>query len=263
MTDHGDRLRQAFESRESHTPDPAEVYARVVELSNKHKWRRRGATVAGGAALGAGLIAAVVNLPAVLPGDPSGNSTGTAPIVAAAPASPTPSAASTEAANDAFFAAGYTIDDAEALAKLWNMQDYNIASVKIAAGQKLLAGETLPIKPQPVETIPASVNKFFDAGYDWDDAVKLAKLWKLKSPYDAKVAGGEKLLAGKELPIKPRPANVANAKEEAQVSAFFDAGYNVDDAVELAKLWKLSSAYDAKVAGGKRILAGQPLPIKP
>src|SRR5205085_134050 len=57
VTDHGDRLRGAFESRESETPDPSEVYARVVELSSKHKWRRRGMTVAGGTALGAGLIA--------------------------------------------------------------------------------------------------------------------------------------------------------------------------------------------------------------
>jgi hypothetical protein len=36
-----------------------------------------------------------------------------------------------------------------------------------------------------------------------DDAVKLAKLWHLKDAYAAKVAGGEKLLAGQTLPIKP------------------------------------------------------------
>src|SRR6185436_18686272 len=120
VTDHGDRLREAFERRESQTPDPAEVYARVVELSNKHKWRRRGATVAGGTALGAGLIAAVINLPAVLPGGPSGGSAATAPIVAAAPASPSASA-DPEAEWNAYWGAGYTADEAIQLANLWNM----------------------------------------------------------------------------------------------------------------------------------------------
>lgn len=262
MTNHGDRLRDAFESRETETPDPAEVYARVVELSSKHKWRRRGATVAGGAALGAGLIAAVINLPAVLPGGPSGGSAATAPIVAAAPASPSASA-DPEAEWNAYWKAGYGASEADELARLWKMTGQDIGAVKAEAGRRLLAGETLPVPVQTPEAIPASVTKFFAAGYDYDDAVKLAKLWKLKTPYDAKVAAGEKLLAGKKLPVKPSPENVAQAAEEAQVSAFFNAGYDVDDAVKLAKLWKLKTAYDAKVAGGKKILAGQSLPIKP
>jgi hypothetical protein len=263
VTDHGDRLREAFVSRESHTPDPAEVYARVVELSAKHKWRRRGATVAGGAALGAGLIAAVVNLPAILPGDPSsGNSSATAPFVAAAPASPSASA-DPEKEWDAYWDAGYGAEEASELAKLWNMPAGDLGAVKAEAGRRLLAGQTLPVEPAAVEEIPASVKKFFAAGYDYDDAVKLAKLWKLKTAYDAKVAGGEKLLAGKKLPVKPDAANVKEAQEEAQVSAFFQAGYDVEDAAKLAKLWKLPTAYDAKVAGGKKIMAGQSLPIKP
>ena len=35
------------------------------------------------------------------------------------------------------------------------------------------------------------MNAFFEAGYDYDDAVKLAKMWKLADPYQAKVAGGK------------------------------------------------------------------------
>ncbi len=263
MTDHGDRLREAFESRESHTPDPAEVYARVVELSTKHKWRRRGVTVAGGAALGAGLIAAVVNLPAILPAGPS-DSAATAPIVAAAPVSPSASA-DPEKEWDAYWDAGYGAEEALTLAKLWNMpagRD-DLGAVKAEAGRRLLAGQTLPIPAPTPEDIPDSVTKFFSAGYDYDDAVKLAKLWKLKTPYDAKIAAGEKLLAGKKLPVKPSPENVQSAKEEAQVAAFFQAGYDVDDAAKLAKLWKLKTAYDAKVAGGKKLIAGQTLPFQP
>ncbi|WP_436529297.1 hypothetical protein [Actinoplanes sp. HUAS TT8] len=262
MIDHGDRLREAFESRESQTPDPAEVYARVVELSNKHKWRRRGLTVAGGTALGAGLIAAVVNLPAVLPGGPSGGTAATAPIVAAAPASPSASP-DPEKEWNAYWDAGYGGSEAQELAKLWNMTGQDLGAVKAEAGRRLLAGETLPVPVETPEAIPASVTKFFSAGYSYEDAVKLAKLWKLKTPYDAKVAGGEKLLAGKKLPVKPSPANVQDAKEAAQVEAFFNAGYTIEDATKLSKLWHLPTAYDAKVAGGKKILAGQSLPFKP
>ncbi|BCJ40841.1 hypothetical protein GCM10010168_48600 [Actinoplanes ianthinogenes] len=271
MTDHGDRLRETFESHESHNADPAEVYARVVELSRKHKRRRLGASVAGGTALGAGLIAAVVNLPAVLPGQ--GSSSGTAPIVAAGPASPAPSvfAEPDQKEFDAYFGAGYDYDDAVALAKLWKRSTNDIASVKAEAGRLLLAGQTLPIAPgsaepapDDVDPIPASVTKFFSAGYDYDDAVKLAKLWKLKTPYDAKVEGGKRLLAGQTLPgVKPDPAAAKEYRESMQAEAFFAAGYDVDDAIKLAKIWKLKTAWDAKVLGGKKLLAGQTLPIKP
>ncbi|KUL35255.1 hypothetical protein [Actinoplanes awajinensis] len=267
MTNHGDRLREAFESHENQTPDPAAVYAKVVELSTKHKWRRRGASVAGGAALGAGLIAAVVNLPAILPGSPdAGTGSAGSPFVAAAQASPsvTPSV-DPEAAYAAYFKAGYDYDDAFKLAKLWNMPTSDIAAIKGEAGRRLLAGETLPFQhvPAPDVTTPPSVIKFFEAGYNYNDAVKLAKLWKLKSPYDAKVAGGKRLLAGQTLPIKPDPKAAEQAQEGARVDAFLNAGYDYEDAVKLAKLWKLKTPYDAKIAGGKRLLAGQTLPIKP
>ncbi|GIF06579.1 hypothetical protein [Actinoplanes siamensis] len=262
MTDHGDRLRAAFESRESHTPDPGEVYARVVELSRKHKWRRRGATVAGGTALGAGLIAAVVNLPAVLPGGQQDGTAATAPIVAAAPASPSASPEPTRE-WDAYWGAGYGYEEAVELAKLWNLPTADIGAVKAEAGRRLLAGQTLPVRPTRTDEIPDAVTEFFSAGYGYDDAVKLAKLWKLKTPYDAKVAGGEKLLAGKKLPFKPNPATAEENQESVRVDAFFNAGYDYDDAVKLAKLWKLKTPYDAKVAAGKRLLAGETLPIKP
>jgi hypothetical protein len=47
------------------------------------------------------------------------------------------------------------------------------------------------------------------------------------------------------------------------VAAYFNAGYNYDDAVALAKLWHLATPYDAKVAGSQRLTAGQTLPIQP
>jgi hypothetical protein len=129
---------------------------------------------------------------------------------AAGPASTTPpTQAELEQDLKAYFDAGYDLGSAEKLAKIWHMSSdpEQLDAVKAEAGRRLLAGEKLPVKPNPQEVVSpketAAVNKFFDAGYDYADAVKLSKLWKTPNPYEAKVLAGEKLLAGKKLPIKP------------------------------------------------------------
>ncbi|MEV8504753.1 hypothetical protein AB0368_07985 [Actinoplanes sp. NPDC051475] len=227
MIDNGERLREAFERHEHLTPDPADVYARVQELSRSYQRRRWGVQAAGGAVLGAGLIAGVITLPGMLPGQ---GSTGSGNMVAPAAAPATPSAA-----------------------------------------------PSLSLPPLPVdsslspaeEKLQKQYDAYFNAGYDYDDAVELAKLWKLnKNDIGAvKAAAGKKLLDGKKLPIKPGSAPDApeppQSKEDQRVEAFFNAGYDYNDAVELAKLWKKPNAYEAKVLGGKKLLAGETLPIRP
>lgn len=268
MNDHEDQIREAFESHEHLAPDPAAVYARVEELSRGYKRRRRGAQVAGGTVLVAGLLAGGVYLPGLLPERAESNFTMVAP--AAAPSS-APSEADLQKAWDAYFAAGYDYDDAVKLAGIWQSTE-TVGNVKAEAGRRLLAGETLPIVATPNDPEPepsvdpkmeAQLHAYFAAGYAWEEAEKLAKIWKLADPGDAKIKGGKLLLAGHKLPVKPNPANVENAKEESRVAAFFDAGYDVVDAQKLAKIWKLDDAYQAKVAGGKLILAGKKLPFKP
>lgn len=158
MTDHENQLREAFATHEDQAPDPAAVYARVQELSRTYLWRRRGVQAAGGTVVAAGLIAGGIQLPHLLPGPADNVSTVT---VGAAPAvSPTrslppskPGGGKLSPAEDqlqkyynAYFNAGYDYDDAVALAKLWHSKG-DIGSVKAAAGKKLLAGQTLPIKP--------------------------------------------------------------------------------------------------------------------
>ncbi|SDT49196.1 hypothetical protein [Actinoplanes derwentensis] len=285
MTEHQDRLREAFNKYENDTPDPAAVYARVEELSRKYTWRRRGAQAAGGVALSAGLIAGITQLPAVLPAGPAVTST-TGGLQAAAPAvtpsaAPTidPSAPLTEEQMtegiDAYFQAGYGYDNAVELAKLWKLGAGEFAQAKAVAGQKLLAGETLPVKPVANEDGPVGggeevdteaqkqIAEFFYAGYDYDDAVKLAGIWKLADPSDAKYEAGKRLLAGKKLPFKPDKESATEGAKSRAVSAFFDAGYDYDDAVKLAGIWKLADAYEAKIAGGERLLDGKKLPFKP
>ena len=228
MIHHEDRLREAFESHEHLAPDSAAVYARVQELSKAYVWRRRGAQAAGGLVLGAGLIAGVANLPAILPAGPADNS-GAMVAPAAAPAVPSVSPSPSRPAKpvleespepdpdqkqyDAYFNAGYDYDDALKLAKKWKMStaDDNIGAVKVRAGQWLIDGKRLPVQPSndpdDVDVVTPKeeqqVNAFFGAGYDYDDAVRLAKLWKKPTPYEAKIAGGKKILAGESLPFRP------------------------------------------------------------
>ena len=216
MTEHGDQLRNAFETHEHLAPDAAAVYGRVQELSRSYQ-RRRWGVQAGGAVLGVGLIAgAAIAVPQMIPGQQKQESVsvGAATMPNMAPsATPAPpvEADPDQQAYDAYFNAGYDYDDAVVLAKLWKSKG-EIGSVKAEAGRKLLAGETLPIRPTPnepetEEPIDPKTQKrldaYFKAGYNYDDAVKLAKLWKLADPYSAKVEGGKRLLAGDSLPFKP------------------------------------------------------------
>ena len=277
MNQHEDQLSEAFQAHENLSPDPAAVYARVQELSKGYIWRRRGVQVAGGAVLGAGLIAGSFAIPGVLhQSGPNTVNVSSAGVPAAAapalatkpkPTTPSPSPTLTEQEKDwaAYFAAGYTYDDAVRLAKLWHKKD--IGLVKAEAGHKLRAHQALPFPPDPKNVeqakLAAEMDAFWAAGYDYDDAVKLGKLWHISDLSKVKAEAGKKLLAGQTLPFKPTPNDTPTSPDDAPVAAFFKAGYDYDDAVQLAKLWKLADPYSAKVAAGEKLLAGQTLPIKP
>jgi hypothetical protein len=271
VNEHGDRLREAFETHEHLAPDPAAVYARVQELARKYQRRRRGAQVAGTAALSAGLIAGVTQIPGLLP-HPGSN------VAVVSPGAPSPSAlsdADQKRGWEAYFSAGYDYDDALELARLWH-STADVGTIKAEAGLKLLAGETLPIKPAPKPIENGSVDAglkdgamqdaFFASGYNYNDAVQLARLWKLPDASAAKTEGGRQLLAGKKLPIEPSGdtgLTAAQLQTQLRVDAFFARGYDYNDAVTLGKLWKTGTPYDAKVLGGEKLLAGETLPIKP
>ena len=276
MTEHADQLREAFENHESDTPDPAAVFARVQELSSKYKRRRRSIQVVGGSALAAVAVAGVVSLPNFLPGNARNTSTisypaGAVPTSAAPSTIPSLSPEDFQKGLTAYFAAGYGYNDGLKLAAAWHVKPAGVGKVKAEAGLRLLAGEALPFGPTPdpvnTSTPDPQAEKqyaaFFNAGYTWTEAEKLAKIWHLKDPSDAKLKAGKKLLAHETLPVKPKPANVAIALENKRVDAFFKKGYDIADAVKLQKLWHTKDAYAAKVEGGKRILAGQTLPIQP
>jgi hypothetical protein len=263
VNEHGDRIREALETHEHLSPDPEAVYARVRELSRTYHRRRRSAQAAGGAVLGAGLIAGAIQLPAVFGGAPTQSVAAVAPA-ASTPAKPT--AAEMQKDWDAYFAAGLDYDDAVQLAKLWHSKD-EIGLVKAEAGRRLLAGETLPVTATPAEITAAKeareTDAFFAAGYSTTDAATLAHLWHT-TPYQAKVQAATMLTNHKRLPIEPTPEKdtPAQTKAQKQLHAYFAAGYDYNDAVRLSKLWHVDTD-QAKAAAGKKLLAGEKLPFKP
>jgi hypothetical protein len=210
VTPYEDQFREAFESHEHLAPEMGAVYNGSQVLFRKYLRRRRSAQVVSGAVLGAGLLAAGTNLPAgLLPGATvPGPAISTTPPAAVPPVPTSLSDAELGRDVDAFAAAGYGYNDAVQLAAIWHTRA-NVGFVKAEGGRLLLAGQTLPIRPHPdpPDMVPSdhdadAQQKFWAAGYDADDAEKLARLWHV-SLDDAKVKGGEKLLAGDVLPIRP------------------------------------------------------------
>ncbi len=284
MNEDADQLRDAFVAHEYLAPDPADVIAVVHERARRYRRRRRAAQGAGGAVLGAGLVAGTVAAPGWLNTTSARHSGSTISLAAPAPqpnssasASPSPlTAAQQEQALNAYFAAGYDYNDALALAQLWHLSG-DPTAIKAEAGRRLLAGQKLPITPSPEAVASAAdaadVNAFFAAGYTYEDAVGLAQLWKLPDPYQAKIDAGAKLLAGVTLPIapgsQPTPTATESPSPEVSVSAvdlaaYFAAGYGYDDALQLAQLWHLTGdPATVKAEAGRRLLAGQTLPIAP
>jgi len=147
-----------------------------------------------------------------------------------------------------------------------NANSVDVAPAKEEVIKRLNAAKEAAAAAQPSTSDPnqPALNAFFNAGYNYDDAVVLAKTWRESDLATAKVDAGKRLLAGQTLPIKPGSSAAASAEASNDpVSAFFNAGYNYDDAVTLSTMWHTATPYEAKVAAGQKLQAGQTLPIKP
>jgi hypothetical protein len=181
-------------------------------------------------------------------------------------------ATAADKAEEAFFAAGYDYNDAQTLGTMWH--ETNITQIKTQAGQKLEDGQSLPIQPSAPTTPSVSAKQaaaeaqdaaaaqaFFDAGYTYGDAVKLANVWNLNETYQAKVEGGQKLEKGETLPVSPSgtPADV----DQRATDAYFAAGYTYQDAQQLAQLWHQTDIGQVKVEAGQKLENGETLPVSP
>jgi len=164
---------------------------------------------------------------------------------------------------EAFARAGFDDDDAVLLSRLWSLAGSGPArQAKIVGGDKLLNGGTLPIehgRTASEVSRDAADEAYLANGYDYDDAVTLARLWQKEDIGEVKALAGQQVLDGLRLPGVPyhAPQNAS----AVQLLAFFESGYTYEDAVRLARRWGHGrTPYDVKVRVGDLILAGRPVP---
>jgi hypothetical protein len=305
MIEDTNQLSEAFAAHEHLAPDAGDVMLKAKAIARSIHRRRWAVRATGGAVLASGLVAGGI----ALPGRAGPANTNQAVKVASGggtSSSASPAPTYTQAQElDAYFAAGYDYADAVQLGKLWNDSDMN--HVKAMAGLDLLEGQPLAVQPSGTPETPVNkdVSAFFAAGYTYDDAVALSKLWH-NSSYQAKVEGGKQLLDNQPLPIPPSGPPASQADTSTAVTgahaaamakmlkakgklvlttrgghaqtlgssddgtagdkaraAFFAAGYDYNDAVALGNLWHESDPWQVKADAGQKLIDGQTLPIKP
>jgi hypothetical protein len=102
---------------------------------------------------------------------------------------------------EAFWDAGFTPEDVDALEDLWQT---DVTATKARAGQMILDGDPLPVSPGSTVPVPgaddAAFDAFWDAGYTFEDAERLAELWQVEVA-ESKVRAGQMVLDGQVPPV--------------------------------------------------------------
>jgi hypothetical protein len=212
MNEDTDQLTETFSAHEHLAPDAAEVLAKAHGIARSYQRRRWAVRATGSAALGVGLVAGGIALPGVIGASSPSGSGGSSVLIPAD--SPTPAYTEQQELN-AYFAADYDYNNAEALSNIWN-DGKDIEGVKAEAGLLLLEGQTLPVTPSgPDSSVPVTpsgpvvtysqkdIDAYFAAGYDYQDALALGRLWHKTDTVGVKAEAGKKLLNGETLPIAP------------------------------------------------------------
>jgi hypothetical protein len=192
-------------------------------------------------------------------------------IANAAGAAAVPGRDPAEAAVQAFVDAGYTSDDADVLSESWGTPSPYRAKVK--AGSFLVDGVKLAATPLADPAADDGLGPyqltayFFRAGYTYEHGQVLARHWGVDTA-EAKARAGSELRTVGVLPfVDPVPVvtEATTAQDEDRFDAFFEAGYDYDDSVLLARHWGFGSEgfAEAKLKAGGLLLDDQPLPEVP
>lgn len=214
MSPHDDelvaRITRALHSRDADQPDPAVVAARLQarlahapEATVTTLVRRGGKVVVVGAVVS---VLAVGGAGAAAAANPYSGVARVVEDVAQTVGlewSAMPDGYTREQ-YEAFWGAGYTIDDAWALADLWNL---DVTATKAQAGQLLLDGQAPPVAPGgTVPEVPApdpqqeAYDAFWAAGHTSDDLATLVELWNTGAA-ETKARAGRMILDGEPLPL--------------------------------------------------------------
>jgi hypothetical protein len=231
---------------------------------DQNRRRRRIAVTLGLVALP--VVGSAFVLPAVANAAPS--TPVTAAVVLPGTDRPHPAPTADDSFVQAYLDAGYSYDDALALAQRWGL-DQDFYQAKVKAGQTLKQG--VPLKAGPLADRDAAdgytddqlAELFLASGYSFADAGVLAQEWGVDVG-EAKVQAGRELKVVGALPFVDAAAPGSDSgAEEAAFGAYSDAGFDYDDAVALARLWGLDQPAQAKVKAGNLLLAGDALPVVP
>jgi hypothetical protein len=225
MTASPDQLREFFQSQESLAPDASDVLVTVNQRVRAARRRRLALRATGVSVLGAGIVVGGLQAPS-----------------------------------------------------WFDHQRQAPTSVSTASGGgagSAPSGAAKPAKPTDASSSPADgsgreadYTAYFNAGYDYNDAEALAQLWHENDIGQVKAEAGRKLLAGQDLPISPSgpdsgTATAVTDQQNADLQAYFEAGYDYTDAQQLGQLWKDSDLQQVKLDAGKKLLAGDTLPVAP
>ncbi|AEE47669.1 hypothetical protein [Cellulomonas fimi] len=103
---------------------------------------------------------------------------------------------------------------------------------------------------------------YWAAEYSAEDLEALQEMWSVDET-EAKARAGQMLIDGEALPFAPgtHASPTVTADDEAEIAAFFAAGYDADDVAELGALWS-TDALETKARAGQLLLDGQTLPVE-
>jgi len=220
-----DQLTETFAAHEYLAPNAADVLEKANAIARTYCRRRTAARATGVSVLGAGLVVGVVAVPRLRWHADSGGS-----IALGQPA----------------LGPGPAVADAP--------------SATPSPNPRVTGSPTATSTPRTY-TQQEELAEYFADGYNYDNAVTLARLWHESDFAQAKADAGLKLLEGIALPVLPS-ATPETPQEKAQ-GAFFADGYDYNDAVTLGTLWHETDIGQIKAEAGQKLLDGQTLPIEP
>jgi hypothetical protein len=151
-----------------------------------------------------------------------------------------------------FWSLDFTYEDAELMGAAWGVDTYE-AKMKLAAisAQKSFkeAQKIVLANKKPVSKNQSPEDAFFASHYDWCHAKMLAKAYRIKEVYEAKIWMGNLIRSGDSGLLETK---MSYARKQALTNLpnrcdFFETRFSYKDAEKLASMWSISTS-EAKVA---------------
>lgn len=166
----------------------------------------------------------------------------------------------------AFFSSSYDYCDAKLLAAYWG---HDVGEAKARIGRKIGWGDQAILEgmiasaKERARTNQSPTCNIYEAGYTYEDAALIAKLWGMtveaaKATIESKVLWGNEAYLQSELARgRNGQATPAMSDDDAHFQRYANSGYCYCDARVLGSFWS-SDAWDAKLTIGRKLGLGNP-----